>query len=302
MTAGYQGEAYARTFHEYGIAQELSHSRGWLLQRNIRDSGYVDAMGLYPLFSCVDWSALEPDLLEYQGQLVSVALVADPLGAHTPAMLARTFPDVSVPFKEHLVIDFTKDWKSTIDSHHIRNIRYANKRVAVERLGNAADGTEDWIRLYDVLIARHGIKGLTAFSPHHFEALLKLPDIRGYRAVSNNQTVGMLLWMLQGDAAYYHLGAYNEDGYASKASYALFDVALSELAMEGFHWASLGGAAGTAGGESGLSRFKEGWANARKTAYFCGRILKGSVYHELTKTRNCQYSGYFPAYRDGEFR
>jgi hypothetical protein len=78
-------------------------------------------------------------------------------------------------------------------------------------------------------------------------------DIRAYRATADGQAVGMLLWMLQGNSAYYHLGAYDETGYSSKDSFALFDLAFSELASEGFRWANLGGASGTTRDGSGLS-------------------------------------------------
>ena len=36
----------------------------------------------------------------------------------------------------------------------------------------------------------------------------------------------MVLWMRSGDHVYYHLGAYSDLGYRSRAAYALFDESL----------------------------------------------------------------------------
>ncbi len=259
-------------------------------------------MGCYPMFACENWLQLANDLDALTGKLVSVTLVADPLGDHSPELLAQAFPDLARPFKDHFIVDFSSDWRTTIDPHHLRNIQYAKKRVTADRVADAPSVIADWIRLYDNLIARHEIKGMTAFSHDHFEKLLRVPDIRAYRATLKGETVGMLLWMLQGNAAYYHLGAYDDTGYASKASFALFDVALSDLASEGFRWANLGGAAGTTGAASGLSRFKEGWSNCRKPTYLCGRVLDRVAYDQLVAQLHPAPTNYFPAYRAGEFQ
>ena len=298
---GYSGSGYANSLAEFGQPQKLAQSGGWLLKRRIPNSTAPDSMGCYPMFACNNWLSLADDLDALEGELVSVAIVADPLGNHTPELLAQAFPDVARPFKEHLLIDFSADWRGAIDKHHVRNIRFAQKRVVVERVVDSSTALGDWTRLYDCLIARHEIKGLTAFSHQHFDQLLRLPDIRAYCATVNGQTAGMLLWMLQGDAAYYHLGAYDEAGYTAKASYALFDYTLNELATEGFRWVNLGGVAGAGGGVSGLSRFKEGWSNSRKPAYFCGRIINRAVYDELVARLHPATTNYFPAYRAGEF-
>lgn len=298
---GYGGSEYAFSLAEYGTPQFLPNSRGWLLRRAIPDSPYQDAMGCYPVFACDDWCLLAEDIDSQVGELVSVSIVVDPLGSHSPELLAKVFPDMSRPFKDHFLIDLSLDWRKDIADHHRRNIRSAHRNVVVERVSIPLDVLPDWVRLYQHLVERHGIKGMTTFSLHHFEGLLRNLDIRVYRAIAAGRTVGMLLWMLQSDAAYYHLGAYDDEGYSAKASYALFDVSLNELCAEGFRWVNLGGAAGIGGGSSGLSRFKEGWSNLRKPVYFCGRILNGKAYDSLVARLDLQPTTYFPAYRAGEF-
>lgn len=107
----------------------------------------------------------------------------------------------------------------------------------------------------------------------------------------------MVLWLLGPEAAYYHLAAYDDEGYRAKASFALFDVAISTFRAQGIPWLALGGAAGVTTAESGdgLTRFKEGWATETRTAWFGGRVLDRRRYAELSEI--CGDTTFFPAYR-----
>jgi hypothetical protein len=49
-----------------------------------------------------------------------------------------------------------------------------------------------------------------------------------------------------------------------------------------------------------LSRFKNGWANDRRTAWFCGRILARGKYARLIASRKVTVPDYFPNYRHPE--
>ena len=203
-----------------------------------------------------------------------MSLVVDPFVAIDPTRLHNSFPDVCRPFKEHAVVDFSREWRQTICPHHRRNIRAAARRVEVERCQNPAVWLQAWTDLYANLIARHEIRGIARFSHESFRRQFAVPGITIYRAVVGTETVGMLLWYVAEPAAYYHLGAFSPLGYASRAAFALFDVALGELAARGVQLCTLGAGAGwQAAKEDGLSRFKNGWANDRRTAWFCGRIL-----------------------------
>jgi len=96
---GYSHPAYAASLAEFGCPRALPRSGGWLLERPITDTPYRDAMGCYPLFACSDWSKLDLDLEELRGELVSVAIVADPFGEHDPEHLRKCFPTLVTPFK-----------------------------------------------------------------------------------------------------------------------------------------------------------------------------------------------------------
>ena len=159
-----------------------------------------------------------------------------------------------------------------------------------------------WCRLYETLIARHGITGIAAFSPASLAAQLAVPGMVAVRADCEGQTVGMVLWYRSGDVAYYHLGAYDARGYALRASYAIFATSMRVLAEQGVRWLSLGAGAGVrTDADDGLTRFKRGWATGTRTAYLCGRILDRPAYTTLCRARAVSPGTYFPGYRSGEF-
>ena len=298
---GYSHPAYAASLAEFGRPLALPHSVGWLLERPITHTPYLDAMGCYPLFACNNWSKLDLDLEELSGELVSVAIVADPFGGHDPERLRKSFPTLVTPFKEHLVTDLSRSPESFVAAQHRRKARKALERLDVQRCEDPMLLLNEWIELYANLIQRHGIRGLTAFSANSFKAQLAVPGISMFRAIHNNQTVGLTLWYTDGEVAYYHLGAYSELGYESEASFALFWRALEYFSSQGLKWLNLGAGAGLAGANDGLTRFKRGWATGTRTAYFCGRIFDQSKYDEAVRARNITATDYFPAYRKGEF-
>lgn len=300
---GYLHPGYAESLAEFGVPYELPHSRGWILRRRIPDSNDHDAIGCYPLFTCRDWSQLHSDLDNLSGEFVSLALVASPFGNYDPENLKSCFPDVFVPFKEHFVVDLSLPRESFVRPHHRRNARKAFREFQIETCADPVNLLTDWVLLYGALTKRHTIKGIAAFSQTSFRKQLEVPGIRAFRAIRDGVTAGMLLWYVQGDVAYYHLGAYSELGYELNASFALFSHALDYFAQSGLRWLHLGAGAGVVpGGASGLTRFKAGWATGSRMAYFCGRIFDQEKYDELVKaTTGTPPTLYFPAYRAGEF-
>lgn len=303
-STGYLHPRYAEALSEYGKPVHLPNSEGYVLQRNVPGHAALDAMGCYPLFACRNWSALATDLQEKSSTWVSLSLVADPFGDYTVDDLRRCFPDVMFPFKEHFVVDLSEPPQSFVADHHSRNARKALQRVEVELELEPAQALDDWTELYDILIERHSIRGLAAFSRSSFALQLQVPGMRVLRARHEGTTVGMLLWYVMNDVAYYHLGAYREQGYELRASFALFATALVLFAEMGLKWLNLGAGAGAQGSiDDGLSRFKKGWSNTTRTAYFCGRIFDQARYHEIVAAQaNALQSTYFPLYRHGEFR
>jgi Acetyltransferase (GNAT) domain len=300
---GYSHPAYAASLSEFGNPRALPRSNGWILERPIVSTPYRDAMGCYPLFACRDWSRLDLDLEELSSDIVSLAIVADPFGDHNPAQLSKCFPTLVTAYKEHLVTALSGSPESFVASQHRRKARKALERLEVERVADATKFDDEWIELYANLTQRHSIRGLTAFSANSLLAQLAVPGISMFRAIHDHQTVGMTLWYTDREVAYYHLGAYSELGYTLEASFALFWRALEYFSSERLQWLDLGAGAGVSARDhsDGLTRFKRGWATGTRTAYFCGRIFDQSKYEQAMRSRNVTATGYFPAYRKGEF-
>jgi hypothetical protein len=105
----------------------------------------------------------------------------------------------------------------------------------------------------------------------------------------------MLLWYVQGDVAYYHLGASSDEGYKLQSSYAAFWASIAFFRGQ-VDVLSLGAGAGvTNDGTDGLSRFKRGWSNGTLRTYLCGKVLNQQRYEELSQGKS---SDFFPAYRE----
>jgi hypothetical protein len=282
QVTGYAHPLYAQSLSEFGEIISLPRSGGCLLARAIPDTAYRDAMWPYPLFACRNWAGLADDLAALENLVSVVAVVPPFLNADLSAFgFARRY-------KSHFFVD-THDVR--ICKHHRRNIRKAQKQMTVEVV-KPFEYLDDWCLLYSHLKISHHISGIAAFSRHSFETQLRVPGIFSVRAVRGGETVGMLLWYIMGEVAFYHLGASSASGYAVGASFAMFDAALEALRGQA-HWLVLGGAAGlTDDTGNGLARFKHGWATGSAPSYLCGSILDVAAYAELC--------GYFPAYRGSD--
>lgn len=299
---GYLHPGYAASLVEWGSPQELTRSGGWILVRSIPGTPWYDAMGCYPLFACQDWNCLGADLESLQDEIVSVTLVTDPFGDFSVDDLHLTFPDLCVPYKQHLVVDLSRPLADIVSSHHRRNLRKSEDLVRVERCRRPSDYLDEWTDLYVHLIAVRSIRGLQAFSRCSFARQLQVPGLVMFRALSGAETVGMLLWYVHRNIGYYHLGAYSDAGYGLGASFALFWASLNYFAGQGLRWLSLGAGAGAKGDEAdGLTRFKKGWATGDRTAYLCGCVLSRERYDALLEASQPIDDAYFPPYRAGEF-
>ena len=268
------------------------------MKRTIPGTQYHDAIGSYPLLCCMDWSALADDLLHLDEGLVTITAVTDPFGNHGGlSVLRKAFPDLVRPYKVHYVVDFRQSPDHFVSPHHRRYARRALAVLHVEEVARPSDFLDEWICLYSFLIERHNIASVAKITPKAFEKQLTVPGLTMLRALYGNETVGMTLWYRQEDRAYYHLGAYNKNGYAHRASYAIFRTALDLFARSGLTALALGGSSGLEGETDGLSQFKRGWATSTRTAYLCGRICDHKRNAELLEKYRCESSTFFPAYR-----
>ena len=299
---GYMHPRYAESLSEFGTPRELPRCRGWILERHIPGFPHQDAMGCYPLFACQDWSKVHLDLDEIEdGDIVSLALVADPFGEYDEVYLHRCFKDLVLPFKDHFVVDLRRPMNDFVSQHHHYYAQRALKKVIVETCSDPARLLDEWAKLYATLIKRHKLRGIKAFSRTAFARQLSIPGLVFFRAVSEGITVGAHLWYVQGEVAYSHLAAFSPVGYELMVSYAIYWSAIAYFTRK-VRWLDLGAGAGVKrGGIDGLSQFKRGWSTGTRPAYFCGRIFNRERYGEIVEIRGISATDYFPAYRKGEF-
>jgi hypothetical protein len=298
---GYLHHTYSEALAEFGTPRHLPRCGGSVLLRRIPGADVQDAMGCYPLFVCRDWGKIGADVDGLAGEAVALSLVTDPLGNYTASELRVVFPDFCHPYKDHFVIDLNAHVPPMVSAHHRRNLRRAQQEVEVEHSLNPVVHAREWVALYENLIARHHIRGIPAFSPESLVRQLRVPGLTMIRGVYQGVTAGITLWYAQDDAAYYHLGAYSETGYAVRASFALFQFAI-EYFRGRVRWLNLGAGAGAwCDAADGLTRFKRGWASGVRTAWLCGRILDRHRYTALAAACGTAATSYFPAYRAGEF-
>jgi hypothetical protein len=290
---------YAQAFAEFGAPIELRACGGWILRRRIPESDRYDATSCYPLFTCSDWTELASDLMQNPADLVSLTLVLDPFDGYEPAALTSDF-DVVVPL-EHFVTELRQPIEEIATRHHRKYALRALRRVEVERCDNPPSLLDTWTTLYAHLVERHSITGIRAFSRASFAKQLQVPGLVMFRAIREARTVAIHLWYLHDHAAYSHLLAIAEEGYRLDASYALQWHAMNYFRGR-VPWLDLGGAPkfGARGG-AGLAYFKQGWATATRPAFLAGRVYDQATYRAETERRGISTSGYFPAYRQGEF-
>ncbi len=297
---GYLSAEYAEAFKEFGQPLFLEKAGGWLLKRAVPNTQYSDAMGLYPLFGCKNWQALDQDLQQIANQLVSLVLVTDVFNRpHNKKFLEEQF-DLVTLFKNHYVVDFNEPLPKIIHPRHRTYARKALKELKIEKDRPSPEIVTNWIELYRFLIKRHHITGIVAFSTQSFKQQFKVPGLHIFSARFKDAIVSMQLWFGDGQYAYYHLGASNELGYRFRASYGLMWFALHYFQQAGYQMADLGASAGLQAKKDGLSQFKAGWSNLQLPAYLCGRIFNTELYFRLSQN-NATMNSYFPAYRMGEF-
>lgn len=299
--SGYRDRAYAQSWRDVGTPIELPRSRSYLIGRVIPGTAWHDAMGPYPLLCCGDWEGLADDLAELDPECVTVTAVSDPFGPDE-ALLRRAFPDLVVPFKRHYLVDLGQPIEAIADRHHRYYARRTLRAMHAEEVERPIDFLDDWTRLYGVLVERHQLAGMKAFSRDVFARQLAVPEAAVLRIHRENVTLAMQIWYVDGDVAYSHLTAISPEGYDLRASYGLYAFAIETL-RDRVRWLDLGGTSGLADDDrDGLSAFKKGWSNATRTAFLCGRVHHRERHDELVGRLDANDGRYFPAYRRGELQ
>jgi hypothetical protein len=245
-----------------------------------RDCGmeHHDVIGTYPI------TVFKP-----------VVLVIENVLRPELADLQRTF-DFARPFKLHYLHDRTVS-PIRYSKHHRYEVRRAARALRVERLDLTAR-LDEWTSLYQGLVTRLGLaNSLHAFPRSHHEALASLPGTAAIGAFANGRLVSCHVWVCHGGHAMSHLAASSEGGYSLRAAYAV-NAASIELLTECRTLNFGGGAGGSDEVATGLTRFKQGFANITAPAYLCGKVLDAGVYAGLSRQAGVPADAtFFPAYR-----
>lgn len=286
----YATPAYAAAFGLGSIDVEPWQTA--LLTRPIPLTNLSDALGCYPLTVF----GQNPDLkagLEHlrQADLVSVALVPDPLTSPPPEVLADAF-EVCRPFKTHYLIDreaapvrFTKN--------HRWSVRKSLEHCSFEQI-YLREHLPVWQELYQHTVKRHDVTGIQDFASSYFRELATMPAVTALAARHEGKIVAIILWVRNGEIVYAHLEGGSLAALQTHATYGLIAAANEHFAdCRIIH---LGGAAGLdEEAAHGLAHFKRGFANREVTAYFCGSRLRVDRYATLAEVR--PQTSFFPAYR-----
>ncbi|CAH2031353.1 hypothetical protein [Trichlorobacter ammonificans] len=290
---------YAGSLAEFGTPRHLPASGGWLLERPIAGSDYRDAMGCYPLFVCRDWGGLAADLEPLRHELVSLALVTDPFGQYDEALLHGCF-DVVMPFKPHFVADLSQSITTIVSSHHRYYVRKALKNVSIDICKEPIRYLDEWTELYGNLSRKFNVRGIRAFSRDSFKKQLSIPGAVLFRALYQGTAVAAHLVIVQDDICYGHLVGSSELDQQLLAAYALYWSEIEYFSGRA-RWFDWGAGAGVAAADNGLTRFKKGWATETRMTWFCGKTCNPQRYAEMVQAAGSPATGYFPAYRAGEF-
>ncbi len=288
MIHPYSDLAYAQSISR-GDPVVMSETLGVPLRlRTIPGSGLRDASGLYPLSP-----RLRPaPATEVRAELkslcaVSLVLVTDPFEA---APASKCF-DLIRPYKPHHIVD-PASGPVRFSKHHRAEVRRALRACTARRIA-LVDHLQEFIRLYDVLIARHGLGAQHKFEPQHFDYLAAHDErFPTFGAFQDGALISAHIWVRHGDRAYSHLAASAEKSYAMGAAYAVYDCALSVLSG---CLTTLGGAPDGSASD-GLDRFKRGFANAARTSHLCGLIGDTEAYDALCREATPD-TEFFPHYR-----
>ncbi|WP_396593477.1 GNAT family N-acetyltransferase [Brevundimonas sp. R86498] len=292
MSHPYASLAYAQSLDHVGPALAVPEWGGHVLTRAVAGSTSLDAIGPYPLAVLPADADLTGGLecLKATG-LLSVVVVLDPL-LHPPMEAVTAAFDLARPFKTHHIHD-RRLGPPAYAKHHRYEVRRAHMRVEAREIA-LAEQLPDWIGLYDQLIARHHLTGVHAFPESHHRALAELPGVRAFGAFIDGRLVSAHLFVTHAGQATSHLAASSSEGYAAGAAYAVNDLALERL--DDCELINFGGGAGAGDDPTdGLSRFKAGFANTRRTVWLCGSVLDPEAYRKLSAGR--EDNGFFPAYR-----
>lgn len=297
--AGYASRAYARSLAAEADVVSLPGAGGYLVVREI-EPGMRDLASAYPMFGCRNWAGLRADVGALAGRFVSATIATDPFAAVERKDLEEAF-DVVRPLHQHFIVELGNG-TAQIGRHHRRKLRAAAAagNCRIEIAPPDAAFLEHWLRLYRTLIERKHITDMRTFSRAIFAQQIAVPGAVIASAWAGGELLGADWYFRDGENVYAHLSAYSAAGYARAVSYPLMRAAIEHFQPLGTRLTLGGVPAGQE--EGGLAHFKAGWASCTLPTYICGAVLMEGEFRRLNRGLSPTAEGYFPRYRQGEFR
>jgi Acetyltransferase (GNAT) domain len=298
MRQGYASFEYAQSFGGNQAVLALPDCGGHLLVRAVPDTGFKDASGCYPFFSCTNWPAFASGIAGLPHDLLTVSMVLSPFCTLSEGKIGALFEAVR-PLGEHYLIDLGAGAAPRPAKHHRRKLREARPGVEIAPIAEPAAALEDWVALYNVLVEKHSIKGIRRFSHAIFAKQLQVPGALLIGARKEGRLLGIDWYYQEADHVFAHLSAYSDEGYALSISYPMMAAAIDHFQGRA-SVIDLGGAP-RLGAAKGIADFKSGWATRTAPAYFCGKAPRLNDYLAMNGSIPPEEESFFPFYRRGDY-
>jgi hypothetical protein len=293
---GYADPCYAASLAEFGTIRRLPASGGAVVVRPLPTGGDADAIGPYPVFDCLDWSALATDVDGLRGELVSLVIVTDPFADDADAAVRAAGADLLRPYKPHFVVDLATPPDEIGRPSRRRTAERALDGLDVAATSGSAADPQEWVRLYEHVVRRHAVTGIAAFSATSLAAQLALPGAELLTARHRGELVAAQLCLRRGGVVHSHLAASSPEGYRLRAMHGLDLFALGHFAVSA-RWFDFGG--GSGGPDDGLADYKRSWSTGTRQTWLGGWVLDRAAYERAAGPAAIDTAGYFPRYRDG---
>ncbi len=288
----YNSKIYAECFSELGEIYALKKSGVFCLKLPNQFTPYYDLSYCYPFITPNNCNNLIQDLIE-ETEFQCFYGVLNPWIEFNNSY---EFFDRAFRYKFHYFVELDeKNIWDKLHSTHKRKIKSSLKhiKVTIEKPENVA---EKWVELYENLIKKHNIKGLTKFSPSILKKFLLVPGSKIYSAYVQGDLSGLAVFYELNSIVYYHLAAYSDKAYQVSASYGLFWEAINNF-REKFSILHLGGVSDS-GNTDGLKFFKAGWGSNTIPVYFLAKILNRAKFTETVCISKSEHiKDFFPPYR-----
>ncbi|MEM7327813.1 MAG: GNAT family N-acetyltransferase [Pseudomonadota bacterium] len=286
------------SYASLGVPIQLPASGLRLLKRHICNDLY-DLVGLYPYSVCPSVANLQAETDQAflrDSAAVTISFILSPFQSEQTIDLQDW--DVLTPFKEHIVLDLTEDWRRRVSKKTRYCIRRSEELHRTIIAPKTVETATLFHKLYAHTVRRHSVIGVQNFSVDAIHAQLMTPGTFVLQSFHEGECSGFLIGVNNKDHANYHLVAIAPEHYNKLTNYALLNAAIAFCASNGVRYFNLGGGAGlTSDASDGLYRFKRRWSANSLNTHLCGKILRPSVYAALTEGQDDPPRPFFPQYR-----